>query len=104
MASLYKRNGSGIWWVRVQLNGTRIQRSSQDLQIENAPHKSAAASLVTIADKISNLRDLAANQPSGWGVERRRNYFDWAKAVVDGLPIREPRLGELFNEIYAQRP
>jgi integrase/recombinase XerD len=28
MASLYKRNGSGIWWVRFQLNGTRIQRSS----------------------------------------------------------------------------
>ena len=28
MASLYKRNGSGIWWVRFQLNGTRVQRSS----------------------------------------------------------------------------
>ena len=28
MASLYKRNGSGIWWVRFQLNGLRIQRSS----------------------------------------------------------------------------
>ena len=28
MASLYKRNGSGIWWVRFQLNRTRVQRSS----------------------------------------------------------------------------
>ena len=28
MASLYKRNGSPIWWVRFQLNGTRVQRSS----------------------------------------------------------------------------
>jgi len=28
MASLYRRNGSNIWWVRFQLNGHRIQRSS----------------------------------------------------------------------------
>ncbi len=28
MASLYKRGNSNIWWVRFQLNGTRIQRSS----------------------------------------------------------------------------
>ena len=28
MASLYKRNGSGIWWVRFQHNGVRVQRSS----------------------------------------------------------------------------
>ena len=74
------------------------------LQIENAPHKSSAASLVTIADKISNLRDVAANPPSGWSVERRRDYFVWAKAVVDGLPATHPLLREIFEEIYAQRP
>ena len=28
MASLYKRNGSNVWWIRFQLNGTRVQRSS----------------------------------------------------------------------------
>ena len=28
MASLYRRNGSSIWWVRFQHNGTRVQRSS----------------------------------------------------------------------------
>ena len=28
MASLYKRNGSSVWWVRFQLNGSRIQRFS----------------------------------------------------------------------------
>jgi GTP diphosphokinase / guanosine-3',5'-bis(diphosphate) 3'-diphosphatase len=74
------------------------------LQVENAPHKSAAAVLVTIADKISNLRDVAANAPTGWSIERRRDYFIWAKAVVDGLPSTEPRLRELFEEIYARRP
>jgi integrase/recombinase XerD len=29
MASLYRRNGSSIWWVRFQHNGTRVQRSSR---------------------------------------------------------------------------
>jgi integrase/recombinase XerD len=28
MASLYQRNGSNIWWVRFQLHGTRVQKSS----------------------------------------------------------------------------
>jgi guanosine-3',5'-bis(diphosphate) 3'-pyrophosphohydrolase len=74
------------------------------LQIENAPHKNEAASLVTLADKISNLRDVAANPPAGWSIERRRDYFVWAKAVVDGLSTTDPRLRELFDEIYAQRP
>ena len=74
------------------------------LQIENAPHKSAAASLVTIADKISNLRDVSAHSPTGWSIERRRDYFAWAKAVVAGLPTTHFRLRELFDEIYAQRP
>jgi GTP diphosphokinase / guanosine-3',5'-bis(diphosphate) 3'-diphosphatase len=74
------------------------------LQIENAPHKSEAAALVSVADKISNLRDVSANSPTGWSIERRRDYFSWAKAVVDGLPTTHVRLRELFDEIYAQRP
>jgi GTP diphosphokinase / guanosine-3',5'-bis(diphosphate) 3'-diphosphatase len=74
------------------------------LQIENAPHKSEAAALVSMADKISNLRDVSANSPPGWSIERRRDYFGWAKAVVDGLSITHLRLRELFDEIYAQRP
>lgn len=74
------------------------------LQIQNAPHKSAAASLVTIADKISNLRDVAANPPAGWSIERRRDYFVWAKAVVDGLPTTHPLLRALFEEIYGKMP
>ena len=42
------------------------------LQIERAPHKSPAASLVTMADKIANLRDMAANPPSvgAWNGDR----------------------------------
>ena len=74
------------------------------LQIERAPQKSPAASLVTMADKIANLRDIAASPPSGWDLERRQEYFAWAKAVVDKLPGPHPLLRELFEVAFAQRP
>jgi guanosine-3',5'-bis(diphosphate) 3'-pyrophosphohydrolase len=45
-------------------------------QIEHAVHISGKAKLVKLADKISNLRDMAACPPSGWSLERRREYFD----------------------------
>jgi GTP diphosphokinase / guanosine-3',5'-bis(diphosphate) 3'-diphosphatase len=60
------------------------KESRKRLQIENAPHKSEAAALVTLADKISNLRDLVGNPPPGWSVEPRRIYFDWARMLLMG--------------------
>jgi len=44
-------------------------------QIERAPDKSPAAALVTLADKIANLRDVVANPPADWGLEQRQEYF-----------------------------
>ena len=38
-----------------------------------------------LADKICNLRDVAERPPASWDLARRREYFDWAKRVVDGL-------------------
>jgi guanosine-3',5'-bis(diphosphate) 3'-pyrophosphohydrolase len=52
----------------------------------------------------SNLRDVAANPPRGWPLERRRAYFDWAKAVVDQLPPVSKRLRAAFDEAYSKRP
>ena len=68
------------------------KKERKRLQIERAPHKSPTASLVTLADKIANLRDVAASPPSGWNLERRQEYFAWAKAVVDKLPGTHPLL------------
>ena len=44
-------------------------------QIEHAPHMSKRAALVKLADKTSNLRDVATNPPRGWPLARRRAYF-----------------------------
>lgn len=74
------------------------------LQVEHAPHMSRRAALVKLADKTSNLRDVAASPPRGWPLARRRAYFDWAKEVVDGLPPVSKRLRAAFDEAYSKRP
>jgi guanosine-3',5'-bis(diphosphate) 3'-pyrophosphohydrolase len=53
-------------------------------QIERAPHLSRRARQLKIADKISNVEDIAAAPPRGWSVERRREYLEWGAAVVAG--------------------
>jgi guanosine-3',5'-bis(diphosphate) 3'-pyrophosphohydrolase len=74
------------------------------LQIEHAPHLSQAAKLVKLADKIANLRDVVDHPPSEWPLERRREYFDWAKRVVDGLRGAHAGLEAAFDAAYARRP
>ncbi|GMR06035.1 MAG: HD domain-containing protein [Gammaproteobacteria bacterium] len=73
-------------------------------QIRHAPELCDEAKLVKLADKICNLRDVADNPPVGWGLQRRQEYFDWAKAVIDGLRGIHPGLESIFDEIYAKRP
>ncbi len=70
------------------------------LQVEHAAHISSRAKLVKLADKICNLRDVAQNPPADWPLERKQEYFDWAKAVVDGLRGAHPGLETLFDESY----
>ena len=73
-------------------------------QISHAAHLSHAAKLVKLADKICNLRDVADNPPDRWPLERRREYFDWARRVVDGLRGAHPALERIFDAAHARRP
>jgi guanosine-3',5'-bis(diphosphate) 3'-pyrophosphohydrolase len=73
------------------------------LQIAHAGHISTRAKLVKIADKISNLRDIATSPPEDWTLERRREYFDWAKQVVDGLGDVSPLLRSAFDAAYQRK-
>jgi guanosine-3',5'-bis(diphosphate) 3'-pyrophosphohydrolase len=73
-------------------------------QIERAAHISTEAQLVKLADKICNLRDMADAPPSRWDLQRRKEYFDWAKAVVDQLRGAHPELERIFDRTYARKP
>jgi guanosine-3',5'-bis(diphosphate) 3'-pyrophosphohydrolase len=72
------------------------------LQIKNAPNKSQSAALVKLADKTCNLRDILESPPSDWSSARKREYFDWAKNVVDSLPAVNASLKLEFDLLYAR--
>jgi len=67
------------------------------LQIENAPKKSVRAQTIKLADKISNLRSILSSPPTNWSLEDEREYFAWAKLVVDGLTAPNPALMTEFE-------
>ena len=72
------------------------------LQVQNAPKKSVRAQVLKLADKISNLRSILERPPADWDLERKRQYFEWAKQVVDGLPSPNPILKAEFERLYAR--
>lgn len=80
------------------------KRERKRLQVEHAAHISRRARLVKMADKICNVRDVASHPPHGWPLRRRRQYFDWAKAVVDRMRGTHRKLEELFDAAYLNRP
>ena len=54
------------------------------LQVLHTPKKSSQAKMLKIADKTCNIRDIAVDPPSGWTLQRKLAYLDWAEAVVCG--------------------
>jgi (p)ppGpp synthase/HD superfamily hydrolase len=56
------------------------------LQIVTAPHKSAGAAQIKLADKWDNLSDLLTNRMPDWSEQRIQDYFKWAKSVIEALP------------------
>ena len=54
------------------------------LQVVHTPNKTHGAKLITLSDKLHNLRDLHRELPLGWTEERRVEYFKWSEEVVRG--------------------
>ena len=73
-------------------------------QVDHAAHISDKAKLVKLADKICNVRDVASSPPADWSLERRQDYFDWAREVIDRLRGVSPRLEAVFDAAYVGRP
>jgi (p)ppGpp synthase/HD superfamily hydrolase len=72
------------------------------LQIVHAAEASTRARLLKIADKISNLRSLAASPPADWDSGRAIEYVDWAEKVVAGCRGLNPGLEALFDAAAAE--
>ncbi|MEN0073387.1 MAG: HD domain-containing protein [Paracraurococcus sp.] len=72
------------------------------LQIRGARGASVAARQLRLADKISNLRAIAASPPKGWDHARRLEYVGWAGRVAAGLRGVNPALDALFEATYRE--
>jgi len=83
---------------------TLAKAERKRLQVEHAAHLSRRAMLVKLADKICNLEDILVSPPADWTAERKREYFDWAKAVVDPMRGVHPALEAQFDAVYARKP
>jgi guanosine-3',5'-bis(diphosphate) 3'-pyrophosphohydrolase len=72
------------------------------LQVLHAHALSDRAKLVKLADKICNVYDMVAAPPASWTLDRKREYLQWAKEVVDGLRGAHPDLEAIFDDVYAK--
>jgi len=74
------------------------------LQVEHAAGISRGAKLVKLADKICNLRDVADRPPAQWDLQRRQDYFEWARQVIDRLRGTNAGLEAAFDAAYRRKP
>jgi len=79
---------------------SKVERKK--LQIVNAPHKSHAAKLVKLADKLDNLTDLLKETPKGWNQQVIYGYFVWSYKVVEGLRGTNEKLEAALDDIFSQ--
>jgi guanosine-3',5'-bis(diphosphate) 3'-pyrophosphohydrolase len=79
-----------------------LKHERKRLQIEHAAALSPKAKLVKLADKICNLRDMIDHPPATWTLERRREYFEWARQVVDRLRGTHAGLEAIFDAAHAR--
>ena len=103
---LYFNFGKGITKIVLEVTDDKSLPKAERklLQIEHAKNASKSAKLVKLADKICNLRDIVNSPPASWDIERKREYFEWAKQVVDQVRDANKKLAKAFDDIYASKP
>lgn len=102
LQELEERFGSDVAGLVAEVTDDKSlpKDTRKDLQVRNAHKKSERAQKLKLADKISNLRSILASPPVGWSLERKQQYFEWARQVVSGLTAPNPALKAEFDKTY----
>jgi len=74
----------------------------KQFQIDHAHELSPDAVLIKLGDKISNVLDVTQSPPTNWDLQRRKEYLDWAEAVVRNCPKVNAALEEHFSRVLAE--
>ena len=101
---LDKNFGSRVRIIVEELTDNDMLTFSQrkQMQIDNAPYLSKDATLVRIADKISNVSDVIENPPPEWNQKRCNKYVDWAEAVMNNCQKVNQDLENHFFELLTK--
>ena len=102
-AELEERFGADVAGLVLEVTDDKSwpKETRKALQVQNAPKKSPRAQVIKLADKIANLRSIL-EAPPDWSYERKRQYFDWSRQVIDGLRAPNAALKAEFDRLYAQ--
>ncbi|MDB9524693.1 HD domain-containing protein [Oscillatoria sp. CS-180] len=102
LEEIRSRFGADVAAVVEQVTDDKSQPQDvrKQLQIDHAADLSDRAKLVKLADKTANLRNVAQSPPPDWSLERRANYCNWGKRVVDEMRGIHSALEALFDETY----
>lgn len=76
------------------------KETRKQLQVQSTSEKSSRAQTLKLADKISNLRAVISSPPVGWSLERKREYFEWARQVISGIASPNKYLKSEFDKAY----
>jgi guanosine-3',5'-bis(diphosphate) 3'-pyrophosphohydrolase len=103
LAELEARFGSAVAAMVAEVTDDKAlpKAERKRLQVARAAHKSPGAKLVKIADKIANLRDIAASPPADWDAARKADYVRWASEVVSGMRGTNAALEAAFDAAAA---
>ena len=71
-------------------------------QIDHARDLSRDAVLIKLGDKIANVVDVTHSPPSTWDLARRKDYLDWAAAVVANCAKVNAALESRFAEVLEE--
>jgi (p)ppGpp synthase/HD superfamily hydrolase len=101
---LERRFGSDVAGLVLEATDDKSlpKETRKALQVETAAHKSPRAQALKLADKVSNLRSLLTSPPAEWSAERKHQYCEWARQVVQGFTSPNSFLMAEFNKTYSE--
>ncbi len=71
------------------------------LQLAGARRLSHPAKLIRLADKTANIRDIQRRTPEDWDELRKRQYFEWARKMVNACRDANPKLASRFDKLLS---
>lgn len=72
----------------------------KELQVVHTSMLSDLAKKLKIADKTCNILDIKNDPPERWTTQRKLNYLEWAKKVVNGARGINEELDRNFDQVH----